>query len=59
MLATKVDRVLLVAQAERTRGDSLAQSKEELEKIGAKVLGVVLNRKKSFGPRWLQRYFSL
>jgi capsular exopolysaccharide synthesis family protein len=59
VLATKVDRVLLVAQAERTRGDSLAQSKEELDKIGAKVLGVVLNRKKSFGPRWLQRYFSL
>jgi protein-tyrosine kinase len=58
-LATKVDRVLLVAQAERTRGDSLAQSKEELEKIGAKILGVVLNRKKSFGPRWLRRYFSL
>lgn len=59
VLASKVDRVLLVAQAERTRGDSLAQSKEELEKIGARVLGVVLNRKKSFGPRWLRRYFSL
>jgi capsular exopolysaccharide synthesis family protein len=59
VLASKVDRVLLVAQADRTRGDSLAQSKEELEKIGAGILGVVLNRKKSFGPRWLQRYFRL
>lgn len=59
VLASKVDRVLLVAQAERTRGDSLAQSKEELEKIGARILGVVLNRKKSFGPRWLRRHFSL
>jgi capsular exopolysaccharide synthesis family protein len=58
-LASKVDRVLLVAEAERTRADSLAQSKEELEKIGARILGVVLNRKKSFGPRWLRRYFSL
>ena len=36
VLASKVDRVLLVAQAERTRGDALVQSKEELEKIGAK-----------------------
>lgn len=58
-LASKVDRVLLVAQAERTRGDLLAQSKEELERIGAKIFGVVLNRKKSYGPRWLQRYFNL
>jgi capsular exopolysaccharide synthesis family protein len=59
VLAPKVDRVLLVAQAERTRGDLLAQSKEDLEKIGATIFGVVLNRKKSYGPRWLQRYFSL
>jgi capsular exopolysaccharide synthesis family protein len=59
VLASKVDRVLLVAQAERTRGDALTQGKEELEKIGATILGVVLNRKKSFGPRWLQRYFNL
>jgi capsular exopolysaccharide synthesis family protein len=59
VLASKVDRVLLVAQAERTRGDLLAQSKDELERIGAKILGVVLNRKKSFGPRWLQRYFNM
>jgi capsular exopolysaccharide synthesis family protein len=59
VLASKVDRVLLVARAERTRGDALAESKEELEKIGAKILGVVLNRKRTFGPRWLQRYFRL
>jgi capsular exopolysaccharide synthesis family protein len=59
VLASKVDRVLLVAQAERTRADLLAEGKDELEKIGATILGVVLNRKKSYGPRWLQRYFSL
>jgi protein-tyrosine kinase len=59
VLASKVDRVLLVAQAERTRTDLLAEGKEELEKIGATILGVVLNRKKSYGPRWLRRYFSL
>jgi capsular exopolysaccharide synthesis family protein len=59
VLASKVDRVLLVAQAERTRADLLVQGKEELEKIGAQVLGVVLNRKKAYGPRWLQRHFRL
>jgi capsular exopolysaccharide synthesis family protein len=59
VLASKVDRVLLVAQAERTRTDLLAEGKEELEKVGATILGVVLNRKKSYGPRWLRRYFSL
>jgi protein-tyrosine kinase len=58
-LAARVDRVLLVAQAERTRGDLLAQAKEELERIGAGVFGVVLNRKKTYGPRWLRRYFNI
>jgi protein-tyrosine kinase len=58
-LASKVDRVLLVVQAERTRADLLAQGKEELERIGTGIFGVVLNRKKSYGPRWLQRYFNL
>jgi capsular exopolysaccharide synthesis family protein len=57
VLASKVDRVLLVAQAERTRADLLEQGKEELERNGAQVFGVVLNRKKSYGPRWLQRHF--
>jgi non-specific protein-tyrosine kinase len=58
-LTTKVDRELLDAQAERTRADLLAQGKEELEKNGAQLLGVVLNRKKSYGPGWLQRHFRL
>lgn len=58
-LAAKVDRVILVAQAERTRGDLLERAKNELEKSGARIFGVVLNRKKSYGPRWLQRYFDL
>jgi capsular exopolysaccharide synthesis family protein len=58
-LASKVDRVIVVVQAGRTRRDRVERGKEELEKIGASIFGVVLNREKSYVPLWLQRYFNL
>jgi capsular exopolysaccharide synthesis family protein len=58
-LASKVDRVILVTQAERTQRGHLERAKDELEKSGATILGVVLNRKASHAPPWLQRCFNL
>jgi len=58
-LSSKVDRVVLVVRAERTRRDALGRAKEELEKTGARIFGVVLNRKRSYVPRRLRRYFNL
>jgi capsular exopolysaccharide synthesis family protein len=54
-LASRVDRVVIVVRAERTTSELLARAKDELENIGASIFGIVLNRKKSYGPRWLQR----
>jgi len=58
-LASKVDRVILVTQAERTQRGHLERAKDELEQCGATILGVVLNRKASHAPPWLRRCFNL
>ena len=43
ILSTKVDGVVLVVRAERTKKDSVASGKASLEKVNANILGVVLN----------------
>lgn len=58
-LAARVDRVVLVTQAERTQRGQLERATEELAKSGATILGVVLNRTASHAPLWLQRRFNL
>lgn len=58
-LASRVDRVILVTQADRTQRGRLERAKDELENAGAVILGVVLNRKTSHAPPWLQRRFNL
>lgn len=58
-LASRVERVVLVTQAEHTQRGHLERAKEELEKSGAAILGVVLNRTASHAPSWLQRRLNL
>jgi capsular exopolysaccharide synthesis family protein len=43
VLATRVDGVLLVFQANRTRRESARQTRQILEKVKANIIGVVLN----------------
>ena len=43
VLSTKVDGVLLVVRAEKTKKDSVIAAKESLEKVNANILGTVLN----------------
>lgn len=58
-LASKVERVIVVVRSEETQLDHLERAKDELEKNGAAVLGIVLNRKRSYGPLRLQQYVNL
>jgi capsular exopolysaccharide synthesis family protein len=58
-LASRVERVVLVTHAEHTQRGHLERAKEELEKSGAAILGVVLNRTASHAPSWLQRRLNL
>lgn len=56
LLASKMDGVLLVVSAGQTRRDHALRAKRLIEKVNAKVLGVVLNNVKFDGD--LYRYYS-
>ena len=43
ILATKVDGTILVVQAERTKKESIIEAKNRLDKVGANIIGTVLN----------------
>jgi len=58
-LGSRVERVVLVTRAEHTQRGHLERAKEELDKSGAAILGVVLNRTASHAPSWLQRRLNL
>jgi non-specific protein-tyrosine kinase len=53
LLATKADGVILVAQAGKSRLEHLGAAKTEFERVGANILGVVLNRRKDYLPKLL------
>jgi Mrp family chromosome partitioning ATPase len=53
LLASRVDGVVLVVRAERTGTESLREASSQLKRAGANVLGVVLNRRREYLPRFL------
>ena len=55
-LASKVDGVILVVEAERTKTEVVRSIKKELEAAGVTILGVVLNKKKKYIPKFLERF---
>ncbi len=54
-LAAKVDGVILVTESEKTRIDEARRAKQDLERAGARILGVVVNRHTDYVPRFLRR----
>jgi protein-tyrosine kinase len=55
VIATKVDGVILVIESGKTRSQVAIRAKQELEEAGAKVLGVILNRRKYYIPDWVYK----
>lgn len=55
-LASKVDGVVLVVESERTQKRTIQKIKKELEWGPINLLGVVLNKKKNYIPRLLERF---
>jgi len=43
ILATKVDGTILVVRAEKTKKESIIEAKSRLDKVGANIIGTVLN----------------
>lgn len=52
-LSGMVDGVVMVVQAEKTRWEVAQSAKQRLEDSGGRILGVVLNKRKFYIPKWL------
>jgi non-specific protein-tyrosine kinase len=58
ILARQVDGVVMVIEAGRTRRQMAASAKDTLDKVGAKVLGVALNRLKPQAGGYYYYYYN-
>lgn len=56
ILSTKVDGVILVVRAERTKKESVIEAKGVLEKVNANILGTVLNGGESSKGKYYYYY---
>ena len=54
VLAPKVDGVILVVEADHTPVVDAETAKRNLDRVGARIFGVVLNRRRSYVPAALQ-----
>ena len=50
-----MDAVLLVIEADRVRWETARRAKEQLKRAGANLGGAILNKRRTYVPRWLQR----
>jgi capsular exopolysaccharide synthesis family protein len=57
-LAPRVDGVILVIGAERTSVDDALKAKQDIERAGGRILGVVLNRYKDYRPSLFKKFFK-
>lgn len=55
LVAGRTDGVILVVQAERTGPETIREASIRLRMAGANVLGVVLNRRREYLPRFISR----
>lgn len=53
LLCSKADAVIIVASAGESRKSVALRVKDELEQSGAKIAGVILNKRKYYIPKWL------
>lgn len=53
----KVDGVVLVVDGEAVALKAVLQTRQDLERLGGRLVGVVLNRYRSRIPRWMAPYF--
>ena len=56
LLARQLDQVLLVVRAEQSRAAVVQRVADQLIDDGVRLTGVVLNRQRSYAPRWLSRW---
>ncbi|MGH7962202.1 MAG: CpsD/CapB family tyrosine-protein kinase [Candidatus Binatia bacterium] len=57
-LAPKVDTIVIVVEADKTPIDGVQRVKRDLERVGGRILGVVLNRQKEYVPAFLRKFIG-
>ena len=55
-IASKVDGVILVVEAEKTRWQTARQVRESISRVGGNILGVVLNKKRYYIPKAIYKH---
>ena len=55
-VASKVDGVILVVEAEKTRWQTVKQAKESITRVGGNIIGVVLNKRRFYIPKMIYKY---
>ena len=55
-LASKVDGVILVVEADKTKWRTARHVREKIEMVGGKMLGVVFNKRRFYIPQSIYKY---
>jgi Mrp family chromosome partitioning ATPase len=55
-IASKVDGVVLVVEAEKTRWPTAKQLRDNISRVGGNILGVVLNKRRFYIPQSIYKY---
>jgi Mrp family chromosome partitioning ATPase len=55
IICPKVDGVIMVITAGKTRRQVAQRVKKEIEDAGGRILGVVINRRKYYIPAWIYK----
>ncbi len=55
-LVSKVDGVVLVVEAEKTKWRTARYVREQIERVGGKILGIVFNKRRYYIPQSIYKY---
>src|SRR5438046_1610208 len=55
ILAPRLDAALIVIEADRTRVPEVERTRRSLERVGVKLVGSVLNRRRNYIPAFLEQ----
>jgi protein-tyrosine kinase len=55
-IATKMDGVILVVEAEKTKWQTARHVREQIERVGGNILGVVFNKRRYYIPQSIYKY---
>jgi capsular exopolysaccharide synthesis family protein len=53
ILADRFDGIMLTVEAERTKWEVVQEATEKIEKMGGEILGIVLNKRRFYIPKFL------